>query len=130
MCDATPASVHRPAPHRHGLLTPQPCELPSPSSRLNRAGLTGHPVLVGLKCESRTFLPYRLSGLGAVLNVAHTDNPPGIMKEPAAGHENNCYQRGYRYSNLRPYTTGMLWMSLQGCIYGVSQVDIPVAPPR
>ena len=25
---------------------------------VHRAGLTGHPVLVGLKCESRAFLPY------------------------------------------------------------------------
>ena len=109
--------------YRYGLLAPQPFGLPSPLSRLNGAGLTGRPALVGLKIVSRNFRPLRLSGFGAVLNVDHTGKPPGIMKEVAAGHENNCYRRGYRYSNLRPYTTGMLWMSLQGCIYSVSQVE-------
>jgi hypothetical protein len=50
---------------RYGLLAPQPYGLPSPSRRLNGIGLTGHPVLGGLKCASRTFLPRRLSGFGA-----------------------------------------------------------------
>ena len=62
---------------RGGLPTPQPFGLPSPSSRLNGAGLTGRPALVGLKFVSRKFLPYRLSGFGAVLNVAHTGKQPG-----------------------------------------------------
>ena len=42
-------------------------------------GLTGHPVLSGLESVSRRFLPYRLLGFGAVLNVAHTGNPPGLF---------------------------------------------------
>jgi len=66
--------------------------------------------------------------LRAVGPGAQTGSPSGVMKKPTAGHENNWYQQGYRYSNLRPYTTGMLCKSLQGCIHGVSQVDIPVSP--
>mgnify|MGYP001815069133 CR=1 FL=1 len=70
-----------PVVSRCKLPAPQPFGLPSPSSRPYGAGLTGHPVLGGLKCESRTFLPYRLSGFGAVLNVANTGKPPSCSEE-------------------------------------------------
>jgi hypothetical protein len=73
-------------------------------------------VLLAIYTPSLEINVSQVSVLDAI--VAPTGKPPGCKDgfnpEFRHGNEYGHQQRGYRYSNLRPYTTGMFWKSLQG----------------